>query len=165
METIITLINLLDAEKEVFEDVCGILKNERDALIANDLKQLSLSLKQKEYTAARLKTLENERRRICDRLYKVPGVEGGEMKMASLIAMTDDPHAARLKILWDGLTTVMHRVRKMGDHNRKLLDGMLGLVKSSLVLFENMTGTSPVYRRSGKLHDHRSTGKVFCGSI
>ncbi len=165
MKTIITLVSVLEAEKEILDELSGILKNEHKAIISNDFNLITDSLNQKEEVVAKLKKLENERRRFCVSLSQISGVQNDELRMASLIEMAQEPYATRLKVSWDGLNNVMVRVRELGNKNMKLLGKMLDLVKNSLALLENMTGAGPVYRRTGKLHGHQSTGKVLCESI
>ena len=159
------LSELLEQESELYQALLAAIDEEKRAVIASNLAQLSESTKVKENLLLKLRILDEQRSHLLRKLADLLGEPGETLSLKKLSQMVEAPHAARLERCRTRLVSLIGNIQATNHRNRDLFSHSLDLVKGSMNLLNNLMASSPVYFRTGDIQQRDQTGKILHGEV
>ncbi len=159
------LLSLLEEEMGLYQSLLLVLQIEKDVFVKAELQALEKVTKNKENLLRELGKLETQRMRVMAKLAASLACPLQEFTLKKLVRLIHDPYASRLKNCASNLTAVLRRVQQTNENNKTLFKHSIDLVKSSLVLLQNLSTGHYVYHPSGELQNGTLNGRIISGAI
>lgn len=144
------LIEILEAQRNVYEDLLGVTEAKRDAMVDVDIPMLEQVLEREDGVVARLNELETVRVESLEKLKGRWGVPAEtELDVTGIIGRTSPgPLSERLVALKEQLRSLAERCRQINEMNRQLADQSLSHIHQFLSLLVGEP-SSETYSRRG----------------
>ena len=159
------LIRLLEHATELYQSLCTVIENEKDAVVGLNLKQLNEAGKAKDSLLLKLRILEEQREQIMDKLAAELACSPQELTLTKLAQLVEETYAYRLRDSSTDLLALIETLRDTSQHNKFLMSHSLELIRGSYNLLNNLMAANLVYYRSGNLQNNDQTGKLLCGDV
>ena len=159
------LLGLLDQVAEIYQSLLAVMDNERDAVVAADLKELNEAAKVKDNLLLKLRILEEQRMHLLKKLADQLNHPSEDLTLTNLSQILEEPHANQLKDRSIRLLALLKFIQRANERNGSLFAHSLELVRGSLNLLNNMMPAGPIYFRTGTIQNRRRTGNLLCGEI
>ncbi|MBW2010716.1 MAG: flagellar protein FlgN [Deltaproteobacteria bacterium] len=158
-------IGLLESETGLYQALLSVLKKEKNAVVASNLKALKEAGKEKEPLLRKIRILEEQRMHMLKRLADFLGYSSQDLTLTKLSQLLEEPYAIRLKVCCLSLLELTQNIKKVNHSNKALLMHSLDIVRGSLILLDNIITTTPVYYRTGEIQNKDRCGKLLSGKI
>jgi flagellar biosynthesis/type III secretory pathway chaperone len=159
------LLGLLDRVSEIYQSLLAVMDNEKDAVIATNLKKLNEAAKVKENLLLKLRILEEQRMHLLKKLADQLNHPYQDLTLTNLSQLLKEPHASQLKDRSIRLLTLLKTIQRANECNGSLFVHSLELVRGSLNLLSNFMPAGPIYFQTGTIQNHDRTGRLLCSEI
>jgi flagellar biosynthesis/type III secretory pathway chaperone len=159
------LLGLLDQVSEIYQSLLAVMDNEKDAVVAADLKKLNEAAKVKENLLLKLRILEEQRMHLLKKLADQLNHPYQDLTLTNLSQLLKKPHAKQLKARSIRLLKLLNIIQRANERNGSLFAHSLELVRGSLNLLNNFMPTGSIYFQTGTVQNYDRTGRLLCGEI
>jgi len=166
MDSLLTkLLGLLEEETGLYRSLLFLLQEEKRAVSASALEDLTDAGKEKENQILKIRILEEQRVRMIEGLADRMGRSFRDLTLSRLIRTVDEPFATRLTDCRSNLISLVQSIRELNESNGAQIEHSLGLVRGSLALLNNIIPSNPVYHRTGTLQGCGQSGRLLSGEV
>jgi flagellar biosynthesis/type III secretory pathway chaperone len=159
------LIDLLDEEILAYGSLLEVLKKEKASIIRCDYNHLKKIACEKESDIMLAGGMEKKIREILGEIAVGYGLSAQHSTLGSLVGLTEGAYRRRIGASKINLESLVGKVRKQNEANKKLLENSLGLVKDAFSLLSNVAAAGTVYCRTGRMDDKSLSGSLLRGAI
>ena len=156
-----SLLSVLTKEMVVYEEIQGIVQEERNTLKKPSLERISESNNRKETCILKARMLEEVRANIVRKLASHLGRDEKEINIALLASAVGERQGEALRAHQRGLMVLLGSIKEANKKNRDLLDYSLSYVKNSLNFLNQIMCTGADYVNTGKLKAGNRNGTVL----
>ena len=137
----------LVSEFRAYQTMVALTQDERQALLANDIKALQDLLTQKEALLGNLDRLEQARQGAMDRWDHAMGIEAHTM--TEMLPYLDNATGERLKRLREGILALAAQLRELSQGNRAMADSALEGLEAVRNFLLSLSQMPAGYQRPG----------------
>jgi flagellar biosynthesis/type III secretory pathway chaperone len=159
------LLVILDDQVGMYRSLLAVYHEERQAILAFELEDITASSKKKENLILKVRILEEQRAYLIDRIADVLKQPGSELTIARLAEKVDIRFSYKLSAVGNRLASVLEQLKGVHSANRSLIAHARGLVSSSLAFLHNNLSPDPVYRRDGRVSGQDHCGRLITRTI
>lgn len=138
----------LNALVKIYRHLLGIVRREREILIAANLDDLTENNRTKEAMLIRAGQLEEQRIRFAGELAQLEGLPAASRLMDFANHLGGD-HSARLRRLHSVLELLLNRVKEHNLQNEGLVQAALNNIHGAMGSIRNSLADKPTYKKSG----------------
>jgi flagellar biosynthesis/type III secretory pathway chaperone len=149
---------LLQHEQAIYEQMAGLLEQEREALLAMAADRLGEIVAQKETLALRVKALDESRKVLARRLGALIGLTPDQVTVANLCAQAPAELAGPLAQAGEGLRRVVLRCQEINAFNAQAANRGLELVSG---MMEHLLERADP---AGKVYQPPAAGRAYPGA-
>lgn len=134
------LINVLEAETSEYEILVGLSTKKTPIIIKGDLAALQQITDEEQIVVGRIQHLEKQREEVIGDIANVINKDVESLKLVNLIEMLRDRpvESGKLAEVHDKLKDVVHRMERVNDQNRELIQNALEMVEFDLNILQSM---------------------------
>lgn len=162
------LVDVLNAEKQMYEALISYGENKRDVLISADISALEQITAGEQLTSDELMSLSNRQVRLLKDIATVLGQAGEQMTVTQLIeSLGSQPDAQqKLTVARDSLIAAAAEMKHLNDENMVLLQQAIELNEFDITLFKSLRQAPETanYNRSACNTGSRLGGSGFDAS-
>lgn len=159
------LIGLLAHATELYQELLGVVQNEKEAVVGLNLKQLNEACKAKDNLLLKLRILEEQRQQVMDRIADELGCSPQGLTLTRLSEQVEPSYARRLLDRSTDLLALIQTLQEVTQQNKSLMSHSMQLIQGSCNLLNNLMMAHPVYFRSGNVDGGDQTGRLLSGEI
>ncbi len=139
------LINILNAEYEVFVKYLERLTEQQQFLIENDLGGIKISVEKINTLAQDAVNLETGRRRIIESLSERLAMNPEEITIGKLIEKFKGPNFEELEGLKNTILDIHDKVNKQKKRNELLIEQSMGIIKQTMDYIHQTNNPKVIY--------------------
>jgi len=167
--TIVELLDILEKETDCYQKMRSVLADEEKSIGLAGRDRFDRVQQEKEALVARLKQLEDLRRRLVDKLAPARRVQGPALTVSELAGMLGSPDDRKLLAKASRLRSLIREVQASNSRNQQRIEQYLSFVKGSLRLLTDLLDSSPVYQKPGTRQPmtgcRPGAGRLIRGSV
>lgn len=159
------LLQILEAEAELYRGLLDVMQRERDAMVRLQRNEMETAAAQKETLIQQLLAVEDKRLeqvlRLADRL----GCRPGELTLTLLAQTSPEDRQTDLRRCRQTLLGLVARMREETGRSNALCRHISELLQALYGAAKGMAAGGPVYRRGGRLDEMRLNGRLIRNEI
>ena len=134
------LMDVLNAEKDFYQNLTEIAKEKTPVIIKGNIDELQKITEREQRIVGEIQVLEKKRARIMGDAAEVLGKEQGSLKLADLVRMfTNQPvEQKKLAAVYDQLMFTLRDMDVVNKRNQMLLEQALEMVEFDIQLHQNL---------------------------
>jgi flagellar biosynthesis/type III secretory pathway chaperone len=160
------LVGILDVQLDQYRDLLRLLRAQREAFAAGDIRSFEETSKQQGTVVLKIKTLEEARKSIVLRLaqyFGVPAVEASGFTLAELATLMGRPYSDRFSVYREDILSLVKELENLKESNAYLIQHALHYVSGILKIFASTHSVDFAYSSSGQLEQKAEKGKRVSG--
>lgn len=127
-KTIDELVLILSHQLTMYRQLCTLLEEESEALVARRPEQVLEVTRRTEMLVLRLRTMDESRQFLCARMAKLIGVKAGGMTVSLLLRHPVGAQNKPLRKVRDSLRECMGNIQRLSAKNSRLCKSGLDLI-------------------------------------
>ena len=155
------LIDILKIEINKYEFLLITLKDEKKAIISNNITKLIDNNEVKEILVRQIAEYEEKRKLILNKIALSHGLSNEELTVSKLSEYNDLSCSDRLNLCRSKLFYLIEKVTKANNLNKSLLNHSIELVRGSISLLNNLIASESVYYETGMVKSRGKSGRVI----
>ncbi len=159
------LLRVIKRQGELYRSMLTVIDQESKGAVRSDLNALTKAGEEKENILAKLRQIEEQRRRQVWELADAFGYPPRDFTLTMISQLVGEPFAGRLSQAGADLLTVLNTVKDANHRNKRLFEHSLELLRGSFNLLGELTQSDMVYYRTGNIQRTYQTGKCVNGEI
>ncbi len=165
MNMMINILDLLEAETDIYHSLLAVLNRERDAVIDSRFDELNKVSKEKENLFLQIRILEEQRMQIIDKLAGMFECSAQDLTLSRLSALVEERYAVQLDKYRLNMSALIQDIETLNRQNRDIVSHSLELVNGSISILENLMASNRVYYNTGQVQSRNYSGKVISGEV
>ena len=157
------LAGILEVEIDQYCDLLRLLRDQREKIIAADIRSVEEIIKRQETAILKIKTLEEARRCLVSRLAQYFDSSSEEFTLVELADMVDRPYSEWFTAYQKEIVSLIRELENVRESNAYLIQQGLHYVNGVLKIFASVRSTDLAYSRSGELEREKKKGKYVSG--
>ena len=157
------LAGILEVEIDQYCDLLHLLRNQREKIIAADVRSVEEIIKRQETVVLKIKTLEEARRCLVSRLAQYSDSSSEEFTLVELADMVGRPYNEWFTAYQKEIVSLIGELENLRESNAYLIQQGLHYVNGVLKIFASVQSTDLAYSRNGKLEQEKKRGKYVSG--
>ncbi len=138
------LTDILTRQKSFYENFLELARSKKEALIANNLEELSDIVAGEDELTQKIETLEAERKSISERISQLLGKE--EINISLLLDYIEGERSEQLAAVQEEMQDLLDELSRQNEQNRQLLLQAMKLNEISLKMFLQGTDKDKFYQ-------------------
>ena len=159
------LLMLLTDEVGLYRSLLAVYQDERQALLAFMLDDITVCAKKKENLILKVKIIEEQRTQVVQQIAEHLNQRLPELTLSRLAEKVDIRYSYKLTTMGAELSSVIGEIGPLHHANRSLINHSQGLVSSSLAFLSNVLAPDPVYHRDGSVARQDQSGRLLTRTI
>lgn len=159
------LAKILQMETVLYRRLLEVMGRERAALLRSHLQEMGSAAAEKDTLIEQLRSTEERRTQLVDRLAERLGCPSGEVTLSLLARTSPAPHGATLRRCQTELLDLVARVKHENQRSEVLCRQAGDLLRASYGVLRGLAVNGVVYHRSGRLQGARLNGKLVRDQI
>ena len=155
----------LDAQINLLHRLCVCIENEKKAAVDGKPEKLVEIVKEKSSLIDLSEQQDRQLRQAVAILAESIGRPSKDLTLTRLISWLDKSEGERIAKRQARLSELTRRISETNQGNKVLLNQLFELTRSSIALLHNLTASSPVYAKTGRLNDTGTGGRVLSSTI
>lgn len=155
------LISILHQEIALYQELYGLLHEERRIMTELSLEGLYLSNNRKETLLLRLKVLERARLDLIDKIAPLIDLSPGEITITSLINRIADPLKGSLLSCYTRLSSLVESIEEINYINGLIIGRSLDYIKGSILYLNSLISPLPLYMPTGMIRSEERSGRIL----
>jgi len=165
MNMMTNILNLLEAETDIYRSLLGVLNRERDAVVDSRFEELNEASKEKENLLLQIRILEEQRIQITEKLAGMFECPTWDLTLSRLSALVEKEYAVQLDKYRTNMSVLIRDIENLNNQNRELVSHSLDLVNGSISILERLMASERIYHNTGQLQSRNYSGRVFSGEV
>lgn len=157
------LAGILEVEIDQYYDLLNLLHDQRERIIAADIRSVEEIVKRQETTVLKIKTLEEARKSLVSRLAQHFDSSSEEFTLVELAHLVDRPYNEWFTAYQKEIVSLIRELENLRESNAYLIQQGLHYVNGVLKIFASVRSTDLAYSRNGKLKREKKKGKHVSG--
>lgn len=157
------LAGILEVEIDQYCDLLHLLRDQREKIIAADMRSVEEIIKRQETAVLKIKTLEEARRCLVSRLAQHFDSPSEEFTLVELADMVGRPYNEWFTAYQKEIVSLIGELENLRESNAYLIKQGLHYVNGVLKIFASVQSTDLAYSRNGKLERGKKKGKYVSG--
>ena len=163
------LLLTLEKQTVLYDQVLGLMDQERTALLSRKPQDVLELVRQKETILLKIRTLDESRQLICQRLAKLWAVSASQITLSLVESHSDDVLASQVADVRYRMTECLERLRQANEVNANLcyqgIETIESIMQSAFATVSTDTQSASVfpatYGRSGRLSGNGGAGSAY----
>ncbi len=127
-ESLSEMLNLLEAERRLYEDLLGLARRKQEVLVEGRLSELEGLIEREKEALGGVAAVEEERFALQCRLAGALGLEPAELTVGRLAEVAGQPFGARLIQVQQALVTLIDDLSTLNQCNTEMIQQSLAYV-------------------------------------
>jgi flagellar biosynthesis/type III secretory pathway chaperone len=157
------LAGILEVEIDQYYDLLRLLRDQREKIIAADIRSAEEIIKRQETAILKIKTLEEARKCIVSKLAQYFDNPSEEFTLVELADLVDRPYNEWFTTYQREIVSLIRELENLRESNAYLIKQGLHYVNGVLKIFASVQSTDLAYSRDGKLEREKKKGKYVSG--
>jgi flagellar biosynthesis/type III secretory pathway chaperone len=157
------LAGILEVEIDQYCDLLRLLRDQREKIIAADVRSVEEIIKRQETAVLKIKTLEEARKCLVLKLAQYFGSPSEEFTLIELVDLVDKPYNQWFTAYQKEIVSLIGELENLRESNAYLIQQGLHYVNGVLRIFASVQSTDLAYSRNGKLEREKKKGKYVSG--
>ncbi len=157
------LAGILEVEIDQYSDLLRLLRDQREKIIAADIRSVEEIIKRQETAVLKIKTLEEARKCLVSKLAQYFDSPSGEFTLVELANLVDRPYNEWFRTYQKEIVSLIRELENLRESNAYLIQQGLHYVNGVLRIFASVQSTDLAYSRNGKLEQEKKKGKYVSG--
>jgi len=154
------LTDILSRNIDLYEEMAVELIEEQNALKAHSFAAINASLKRKESITLKIRTLEETRLRVTDKILKHTKLDPKELTLVKLQEYATAPLKDRLAQIRASLKHAIEKTNELNYFNHGLIEKLMKINYDSAIRLQRLTEADDTYEKGGKSPTSLKTGRV-----
>jgi len=152
MELLEDLIAVLREEIEGLEGLLLLCEEEKESLVAEDVRSLNQENREQEKLISQLRRSELVRGKITKEIGQNMGLGEGGFTLSELLSHLQEPYSSRLKQMGERLHRSLKKIQSVNRTNALLLANSLKLIQKKVELLTQIgEGNDVLYSQEGRI--------------
>jgi hypothetical protein len=148
------LTAILQKEEKVFQDYLGLLTQQQENLIKNDLSGIKSSIEKINELAQDAANLENGRRKVVSKLSQNLGMNPEDINISRILESLDGPKFDELESFKNKILEFHRKIASQKRRNQLLIDQSMNVINQTMQFIHEIgnpkaTYDNPVMARGG----------------
>lgn len=166
MEDKITqLLETLEQTRCLYQDLIGVVRKERSAVLNSNMDDLTNILMEKENMLAQLAVLETRRNHQLKQIAVQLNLPVKQLTLSILAKHAPAQFVDKIKSQRLALRKTINTVNKVNKENQSLVQHCLNLVQGSLQFLRHWITPPTVYGSSGHVDNDTKSGHLLSGTV
>jgi len=148
---VVELVDLINNEIRLFDQLLGLLHEQQEAIVANDLQALEASVQAQQRVAVEARLHADRRSRVVEGLSRRLEVQTGPGGLRRLIEALDSGQGEELARMRETLLDLNGKIRSASDNNAFLIRQSMRYAERCLDILTGQPTGRGLYGRSGKV--------------
>jgi hypothetical protein len=157
------LAGILEVEIDQYCDLLQLLRDQRERIIAADIRSVEEIVKKQETTVLKIKTLEEARKSLVSNLAQYFDSSSEDFTLLELADMVDSPYSEWFMTYQKEIVSLIRKLENLRESNAYLIQQGLHYVNGVLRIFASARSTDLAYSRNGQLEQEKKRGKYVSG--
>jgi hypothetical protein len=145
------LTKILLREQEVYTRYLGLLSEQQEYLVANDLDGIKGTVEKINAFAEEASNLENGRRRVLGKISKLGGIKTGEMNITGLLERLGSSRLEDLEKIREQFLAIQRKISEQRTRNELLIEQSMKMISHSMQLIHHVTNPKATYEDPSKI--------------
>jgi flagellar biosynthesis/type III secretory pathway chaperone len=162
---VIKIHDVLGLQIDLSHRLLACVENEKKAAVDGKPETLVEIVEEKSSLIDQIQQQDRKLRKAIDDLAEFLGHPSKDFTLTQIIQRIDKDWGARISRRQSNLMDLTRRIAGLNKGNKALFKHLLDLTRSSIALLHNLTTTSPVYAKTGRIDNYGIGGKVLSNTI
>lgn len=142
------LIDIIGREAAIFENFLGLLEQQQDFLLTNDVDGLNRITDLQREKLVESQLLDKEREELVEKIRIANKIEG-DLKIARLLELVDSQQASRLTRLRETIRDLNDRITEVRNQNATLLNRSREYIRRTMEMLTKLNQPETTYTPVG----------------
>jgi len=157
------LYRVLSSELKCYETVLSLVRNEKEAIVNDNIEELIEITKKQEEIILKIKSLEKKREALIIKLDRQSQINlsYNEFSLNRLAELVDEPYSSQYIKLRKEMKDLLDEIRKINERNLQIIQKSMNTFNTTIELFLSELNPAQTYSRSGKIDKLDSVNDTF----
>lgn len=147
-EMVAALIQVISREAAVFEDFLGLLKQQQEMLVQNDIDGLNQNTALQREKVVESQILSKNREELVSEIKSANAIEG-DLNVSRLLELVDEDQGSRLLQLRNIINGLNDKIGEVRDQNAMLLNRSREYINRTMELLAKINNPDTSYSKNG----------------
>lgn len=145
---------VFSSEFKWYEVMLDLVRNEREAIVNDNIEELVEITKKQEEIISEIKSLEKKRQALIRKLACQPQINFSynELNLDRLVELSDEPYPSRYAKLRKKMKELLDEIRKINERNLQIIQKSMNTFNTTIELLISELSSAQTYSKSGKLY-------------
>jgi len=155
------LYGLLSTQFKWYKVLLNLVKDEREAIVNDDVEELIIITEEQEDIISTIKSLEDARKSLISKLDLQPNINlsDDELSLSQIAEFADMPYSSKFMKLRRRMKELLIEIRKINERNLQIVERSMDTFNTTIELLLSELSPSLTYSKSGKLEESDSVSE------